>query len=476
MEEIDIIWFKRDIRSQDHHPLYYAQKNSQRKILAFYCFEKILENNYDFSLRHWQFIAHSLIDLNKKIPINVYYSDIENIFLSILKKFKINTVYSYQETGVDITYKRDKEIKFFLDQRNIAWNEYQNNGVIRGLKTRKNWDNLWYNYVKSDCINNEIHKERFLKFEINNLSVPRHLKENLLENSWHAGEDEAHKNLNNFLSERVNSYFGSISYPEKSRYYCSRLSPYISWGNLSIRQIYQECMLNKRHIKNKKSLDQFMNRLKWHCHFIQKFEMQEDIEFKNLNINFNQIRNKKNKTYIKRWQKGETGYPLVDAAMRCVQETGYLNFRLRAVVVSFLTHLLWQPWREGAKHLAKQFIDYEPGIHFSQFQMQAGTTGINTIRIYNPVKQSITKDKDAIFIKRWVPELKDLPTPLVHEPWNITAMEEQLYNFTLGKNYPKRIVDHENESKKASEMLWKLKKSDNTKSINRNIIKRHVAP
>ena len=126
----------------------------------------------------------------------------------------------------------------------------------------------------------------------------------------------------------------------------------------------------KPRIQNKMSINQYMARLKWHCHFIQKLESEPEIEFRNLNSAFNNIRTKRDRKLIKAWEKGLTGYPLIDAAMRCVTETGFLNFRLRSTVVSFLTHHLWQPWQAGAHHLARQFIDYEPGIHYPQFQMQ----------------------------------------------------------------------------------------------------------
>ena len=122
--------------------------------------------------------------------------------------------------------------------------------------------------------------------------------------------------------------------------------------------------------------------------------------------------------------------------MRCLNETGYLNFRMRAMVVSFFTHNLWQPWQAASQHLSRMFLDFEPGIHFPQLQMQAGETGTNMLRIYNPIKNSWDHDPDATFIKKWVPELRDLDTAFAHEPYLMTPMEQQLYNLELGKDYP----------------------------------------
>ena len=207
------------------------------------------------------------------------------------------------------------------------------------------------------------------------------------------------KYLNSFFDKRHKNYVFHISKPEMSRMSCSRLSPYLSWGNLSIREVYQFAQEQKKTSKQKKTIDAFTSRLRWQTHFVQKFEMEHTMEKESINKGFQKLKKEVSLEFQKAWKTGYTGYPLIDASMRCLNETGYLNFRMRALVVSFFTHNLWQPWQDASKHLSQMFLDFEPGIHFPQLQMQAGETGTNVLRIYNPIKNSLEHDPDASFIK-----------------------------------------------------------------------------
>lgn len=479
LTEINVVWLKKDLRLSDHAS-FEAAGAANCPVLVVFIFEPSILNAADSAPRHWRFASESLREMNASAPlqgsIHYFHMECEEAFLTIMDKFRIKNVYSHQETGNLVSFERDKRMKTFFKNESIHWQEFPTNGVVRGLKNRTNWSENWEKTMIQplQIVNwhscSLAHIPEYLQFPSEIESFIQQEKEN----AQKGGSSWAWKYLLSFLEKRHVGYGRNISKPEASRKGCSRISPYLTWGNISMREAYQATIIKYHQGGRKRDLSLFIARLHWHCHFIQKLESEYTIEFKNLNSGFDSIRTAENSNFVEAWKNGKTGIPMIDACMRCVVETGYINFRMRSMLVSFLTHHLQQPWQTGVHHLAKAFLDYEPGIHFSQFQMQAGTMGVNTIRIYNPVKQGIDHDPNGDFIKKWVPELAALPANHVHEPWKMSEMERIFYTIRLGEDYPLPIVDIESSAKNAREILWSVKRSDEVKKNNPQILKLHT--
>jgi deoxyribodipyrimidine photo-lyase len=480
-KDIAIVWFKRDLRIDDNEAIFNALK-SDKQILFIYLFENALINDSHYSQRHWQFIKESLLDLNLRLEnyqtkVLVIKGEIEKCFEVLREFYNIHAVYSHQETGLKITFDRDKAFKKYTERHGIKWVENINNGVFRGLKNRKNWVENWEEFVYQPVLPFQPQTNQFLgineiislekNFEVDYLKLK---KQNIFQPG---GSSYGQRYANSFFDTRFKNYMFHISKPLEARTSCSRLSPYIAWGNLSIRQIYQQGIFIKGKKKDR-HLNAFLSRLRWQAHFIQKFEMESRMEFESINRGFLTLKKPINEKFQQAWQLGQTGFPLIDAAMRCLNETGWVNFRMRAMLVSFFTHNLWQPWQNASSHLAQQFLDFEPGIHYSQLQMQAGETGINTLRIYNPIKNSLTHDEEARFIKKWVPELAKLPVNFIHEPWTMTPIDQVFSGFELGENYPLPIINLDQTRKYASDILWGMQKNDDVKKEAYRVLKKHT--
>jgi len=283
------------------------------------------------------------------------------------------------------------------------------------------------------------------------------------------GRRAAQSELDRFFDiEPLKRYPFQISSPLTAWNGGSRISTYLAYGIISDREVFQavDRAVTKAH--SQLSEDQFerfesnarfyLDRLRWRRNYLQTFEDKPEIEYQYLMPEFEGVRESEfNPAHFKAWTEGRTGIPYVDAGIRSLNQTGWLNMRLRSTILSFATHNLWIPTFKVAEYLAREFLDYEPGIHFPIHQLSSGTTPSREIMVYDPIKQGLDHDTEGKFIQRWVPELSDLPAPAIHSLYpaagHLSAAAEK-YGYAP---YPKPIVDYKSTTKLAKDRIQSIK-------------------
>ena len=471
-----IHWFKKNLRFQDNEILLKTYNSSP---ILLYIIEPELWLQKDMSQRQWEFIWESLkslkIDLAKNnLYLNILSGDALEIFQKLHQKYSFTKVISEQETGIHWTFERDKKLKSLFKDLKVNWVEYPYFGVKRGSHNRDNWARSIQQILKKPLINKEkyINQSEILEFE--DYEIPINFYDKTpCPFRQKGGCHQAHDLLKTFLESRGENYQREMSSPITAEHSCSRLSPHFANGTLSLRQAFQLAEKKRFDVQstNKvfaKSINAFLSRLYWRSHFIQKLEDEPSIELKSFIPLYDDIRDQ-DEEKLRLWIKGETGIPFIDACMIYLRNHGWINFRMRAMLASFAAYNLWLDWRYYAPPLAALFTDFEPGIHYSQIQMQSGTTGINTIRMYNPYKQSEEQDPEARFIINNIPSYKKVPKNLLHYPETVTPFEQQL----LPPIWKSPIVNVSQSSKKAKDTIYGIRKMINHKIQAKSVFLKH---
>jgi deoxyribodipyrimidine photo-lyase len=473
-----LLWLKRDLRICDHPALTLAAGVGD--VLPLY----IVEPDYwalpDTSARQWQAVAEALADLRADLAATggtlvMRTGDAVDVLDRLCRQHRIGRIVSHEETGNLWTYARDRRVAAWARGAGIAWDEVPQSGVVRRLRGRDGWARQRDAVMRGTMAIAE--GVRFVAV-IEPGPIPNAKALNLAPDPCphrqNGGRVQGLATLDSFLAQRAGPYRAAMSSPLTGERACSRLSVPLATGALSLREVVQATAAQQALRPGGgfgPSLRSFQSRLAWRDHFIQKLEDQPSIELRALHPATEGLRPcSPDPQRLAAWAAGETGLPFVDACMRYLAATGWLNFRARAMVMSVASYHLWLDWRATGTVLARLFTDYEPGIHWPQVQMQSGSTGINTPRIYNPVKQGLDQDPKGIFTRRWCPELAQVPDGFLQEPWKWSDART-----LLGRRYPEPIVDVAEAARSARDAVWATRKRPAFATEAARIVDRHAS-
>ncbi|WP_101067970.1 FAD-binding domain-containing protein [Roseovarius salinarum] len=455
-----ICWFKRDLRVADHPAL--ARAAALGPVIPLYIVEPHQWRQADASGRQYAFLCDCLDSLRAELAstgleLVVRVGVAPQVLEALRAAHRVTDLVSHEETGNAASFARDRAVADWAAAQGVRWHEVPQSGVVRRLASRDGWQARRDAFVSAPVVP-RIEGARGVSGAVAD-PLPAAADLGLVDacpDRQRGGRARAERALAGFLRTRGQHYRAAMSAPEAGARACSRLSPHLAFGTLSVREAVQagRAAPAGRGRAWAGSMRSFRSRLAWRDHFMQKLEDEPALEWRCLHPAYEALRPAEPDTArLAAWAAGETGLPFVDACMRSLNATGWLNFRMRAMVMAVASYHLWLDWRDSGAVLARLFTDYEPGIHWSQVQMQSGVTGTNQIRIYNPVKQGHEQDPAGRFTRRWVPELARVPDAHLQTPWTWDGA-----GGLLGRAYPEPLVDVAAAARAARAAVWAVRR------------------
>ncbi len=465
-KKIGLFWLRDDFRLVKNDGLIEATKNHDQ-VVVFYLYKAETYNNQE-AQKWW--LSKSLFNFRRKLDrLNISLEILETnsfkIFFDKLTKNQDFNIY-WNKVYEPNFLKFDKYLINNLKNKNIIYKKFKGNALNETDEIKKSdgtpfkvfthfWRNAEKYYLeKIPSKEKKIQKcKRKISYFKNCIEPEKILpKKNWFKNFdkiWVPEEENAIKELQNFIKDRIIDYSEGRNFPNKIG--TSKLSPYIKFGQIHVETIWNECIKKK---PKTIGTSKFLAEIGWrefNHSLINHFpEMLED----NYSKKFDKFPWEKNSKFLSAWKKGLTGYPIVDAGMRELYSTGWMHNRVRMIVGSFLVKHLLINWKEGEKYFKNCLLDYSPANNVAGWQWVAGcgADAAPYFRIFNPILQGEKFDKEGEYVKKWIPELKSIPKKFIHKPWELK--DER--NFKLGKNYPFPIVVHEKARSKALNAFKKI--------------------
>lgn len=442
-----IAWFRSDLRLADN-PMLAAAHDSGKPVIAVYILDDIAPGIWKQggATRWW--LHQSLAVLAQKIPLVFLKGDASKELLKLAEKTGAEEVFwnrRYEPWAME----RDTKIKEALKKKNIDAHSF--NGFLLfepwEIKNKTGQSYKVFTPYSRACLErggirppaSAAKKINFAKADglsLDDLGLMPKIKwYDGMADFWQPGEEGAHKRLKRFAADAASEYKAQRDFPAVDG--VSRLSPHLHFGEISPHQIWDAISgkVDRAH--------DYLRQLLWREFSWHLLYHAPDFPEKPWNKQFTKFPWKKDKKLLKLWQKGNTGYPIVDAGMRQLWQTGWMHNRVRMIVGSFLVKNLLLDWRDGEDWFWDTLVDADLGNNAAGWQWIAGcgADAAPYFRIFNPVLQSRKFDPDGEYIKKYIPELKKLPANYIHAPWEASPLELSAAGVTLGKTYPAPVVD-----------------------------------